>query len=349
MKAFVTGSTGLLGSNLVKQLLEQGHEITALARSPEKAHKQLGSSPHLTVVKGDIEDNATFADALRGCDVLFHTAAYFREYLGSGTDHWAKLQRINVEGTIDLLNRAEQAGINKVIYVSSSGIFDATSGEVINESTPPGPFQEQNLYFKSKVLAEQRIAEWLAKRSHALPVVLMLPTWIWGPGDAAPTAAGQLTLDFLNGKLPAIIEGRSTIVDARDVAQAMINAVEKGRSGERYIIANRQVTLEEIMMTLEKVSGVRSPRLRISYPVALLMAYASEAMARLRGTETLITVTGIRTLQDRSQVDASKAQRELGHRPRPVEDTLRDAVAWYRANQPEKIVNLAAKPMMARV
>jgi len=334
MNTFVTGSTGLVGSNLVRLLLNQGHKVTALARNPEKALRQLGESPNLVIVKGDIEDNAGFAASMQGCDVLFHTAAYFREYFGNG-DHWERLKRINVEGTIDLLTRAEQLGVKKVIYVSSSGVLDASSGQKVDESTGSGPTQEENLYFKSKILAEQRIADWL--KTHHLPVVLILPTWIWGPGDAAPTTAGQMVLDFLNKKLPGVVEGSSSLVDSRDVAQAMLNAVEFGRSGERYIVANQKVTLSEIMVMLEKVSGVPAPKMYIPYFMALAVAFMSETMARLRGKDTLITVRGVRTLQDKSSFDASKAQRELKVTPRPLEQTLRDAVKWYVENQPEKV------------
>ena len=346
MKAFVTGSTGLLGSNLVRQLLEQGHDVVALARSPQKAQQQLGTLARLSVVKGDIEDLAGFAEHLRGCDVLFHTAAYFRDYYGRG-DHWPMLEKINVTGTIQLLNAAERAGVTKTIYVSSSGVIGTEGVGTVDESTPPGKLQQTNLYFKSKVQAEHQLLAWL--KTHHMPVVQILPTWIWGPGDAAPTAAGQLTLDFLNGKLPGIIEGRITIVDVRDVAQAMINAVKLGRNGERYIIANKQAALEEILLTLEKVSGVPAPNMRIPYRMALVVAYASEAMAQLRGTDTVITVVGIRTLQDRSTFSTAKAERELGITLRQLEDTLRDEVAWYRANQPEKLTNTAArlKPIQA--
>jgi dihydroflavonol-4-reductase len=201
--------------------------------------------------------------------------------------------------------------------------------------------QQTNLYFKSKVLAEQRVAEWRAR--HHMPVVLILPTWMWGPGDAASTAAGRMALDFLHKKLPGIIDGQMTIVDARDVAQAMILAVDRGQDGERYIVGNRQVTLEEIMLGLERQSGVPSPRMRVPFGAILLMARASEAMARMRGTDTLLTVDGIRTLQDRAALSSAKAIRMLGATFRPVDDTLRDTVAWYREHQPEKITNPGAR------
>lgn len=334
MKVFVTGSTGMVGSNLVRHLLEQGHEVNALARTPAKAAKQLGESPRLRVVKGDMEDVCAFAQHLRGSDVLFHTAAYFRDYFGNG-DHWPMLEKINVAGTIELLNKAEQAGVKKAIYVSSSGVLDSRRVGIVDEHSPAGEMQEQNLYFKSKVLAEQKLLEWL--KTHSLPVVQILPGWIWGPGDAAPTAAGQLVLDYLNGKLPGIIEGRSNIVDARDVAQAMINAVEHGRNGERYLVSNTPATIEELLLGLQKASGLPAPTMRISYRMALLVAYASEFAARLRGKDTLITVEGIRTLQDRGTFSSEKAMRELGVSFRSLDETLRDTVMWYRAQQPEKI------------
>lgn len=345
MKAFVTGGTGLLGSNLVGALLAQGHEVTVLARSEKKARAMLGSAPRLRVVKGDMEDVPGFAGAMSGHDVLFHAAAYFREYYGNG-DHWATLEKINVAGTIDVLTRAEAAGVTKAIYVSSSGVIDAAVNGVVDESTPPGALQQTNLYFKSKVLAEQRLLEWL--RAHSLPVVQILPTWMWGPGDAAPTAAGRLALEFLNQKLPGVVAGRINVVDARDVAQAMIGAVEHGRSGERYIVSNRPLTLADIMAGLERASGVPAPRMHIPYGAAVLVARASETMARLRGTDTLMTVDGIRTLQDRGTYSAAKAARELGATFRPFDDTLRDTVAWYRQHQPEKITNpraLRAAPL----
>ncbi len=330
MKAFVTGSTGLLGSNLVRQLLEQGHSVVALARSPEKARKQLGASPQLAVVKGDLEDIAAFAPHMAGCDVLFHTAAYFRESFGRG-DHWSMLERLNVRGTIDMLNAAERLGLKKVIYVSSSGVIGApVSGTVSDESAPVNAAAATNLYFKSKVVAEEAVALW--QKTHSLPVVLILPTWIHGPGDAAPTAAGQIVRDFLGGKLPAVPPGGSPVVDARDAAAAMIAAVERGRSGERYIINNRLASLAELTQLLERVSGVAAPKVHLPYLAAIMVAWVSERIASLTGKESSVTVNGIRTLQYNFELSSAKAVRELGVSFRPFDETLRDSVAWQRAH-----------------
>jgi dihydroflavonol-4-reductase len=260
--AFVTGSTGLLGSNIVRSLLDRGHAVVALARSVEKARQQLGESPRLTIVCGDMEDIATFADALAGCDVLFHCAAYFREYYMNG-DHRAQLHRINVQGTIALLNQAEAAGIRRTIYISSSGaIAPRPDGKHSTETDLyPRRAKVENHYFQSKVEAEYAIAEWLQTHQH--DVISILPSWMHGPQDAAPTSAGQLVIDFLDRKLPAIPPGGSAVVDAQDVALAAIAAVDRGRSGERYIVTNRYASLLELNRILEKVSGIPASKIQI--------------------------------------------------------------------------------------
>lgn len=330
MHAFVTGSTGLLGSNLVRLLLDRGHTVVALARSADKAHKLLGESSRLHIVVGDMEDVAGFAPHLQNADVLFHTAAYFREYYGAG-DHWARLEKINVQGTIKLLEEAERHGVGKVIYVSSSGVIGTRpDGQPGDESTPPDEAAERNLYIKSKVLAEAAITDWL--KTHTLPVVLILPTWMHGPQDAAPTGAGRLVLDFLHRQLPAIVPGGSAVVDARDVAQAMLLAVERGASGERYIVSNEFWTLAGIAQTLEKISGAPAPRFYMPYPLALAVAWVTETVALLRGQDALITVNGIRTLKHGHEVSAAKAKRVLGVTFRPFEETLRDAMQWYQTH-----------------
>jgi dihydroflavonol-4-reductase len=329
MKAFVTGSTGLLGSNLVRLLVAQGWQVKALARSAAKAQALLGDQANVEIVTGDMEDIGGFASHIQGCDVLFHTAAYFREY-GQPGEHWAKLDAINITGTIRLLELAEQYGIGKVIYTSSSGVIGARAdGQPSDESAPPSDFAlRDNLYFKSKVVAEERIFAWL--KTHSLPVVLILPGWMFGPSDAAPTAAGSIVQSFLARQLPTRIPGNLQIADARDVAQGMINAVERGRSGERYIIGGDEATLDHVMDMLEKVSGVPAPTVRVPYFAALMYGWVSETIARLQGKEALATVNGIRTLNSGIKITSAKAMGELGVRFRPLEDTLRDTVNWYR-------------------
>jgi dihydroflavonol-4-reductase len=329
MKAFVTGGTGLLGSNLVYQLLEQGYEVKVLVRSPEKAGQQFGDLP-IHYVQGDMEKVADFAHEMAGVDVLFHTAAYFREYYGLG-EHWAMLEKINVQGTLELLTQAEKQGVKKTIYVSSSGVIGlASDGSAGDENTPADKAAMENLYFRSKVMAEEKIGEWL--KSHTMSVILILPTAIFGPRDAGPTASGQLLLDFLHGKLPAIPPGGFSTVDARDVAAAMIAAVEKGRNGERYIITHRYHSVEEILTILSELTGHAKPAFKMPVFVALAFAYLSEFLSRITGQDPVATVNAIQTLASRREVIGAKAERELGIKPRPLELSLYDELHWYLEN-----------------
>lgn len=328
MRAFVTGSTGLLGNNLVRALLAQGHEVKALARSQRKAEQLLGDTA-AEIVVGDMDDVAAFADELAGCDLLLHGAAFFREYYQPG-DHWATLKRINVDAVIEIFEAAEARGVRRAIFVSSSGtVGEGPNGTPGDETAPPPAIAADNLYFRSKVLADAAVADWLPGRK--LEVVTILPGWMYGPYDAAPTSSGQIVLDFLHRKLPAIIPGAGSVVDARDVAQAMIAAVTGGRSGERYLVGGQSHTLAEIIGCLEEVSGVPAPRFYMPYPIALSAAWIAETAARLRNQTTLMTINGIRTLQHNPGYNSAKAIAELGVTFRPLADTLRDEVAWYRS------------------
>jgi len=335
MKMFVTGATGLLGSNLVRALRAEGHSVRALVRSKEKAQRQLGDTG-VELVVGDMEDVPGFVDALGGAEVVFHTAAYFREYYGAG-NHWPKLEAINVRGTLALAEAARAHRVRRMIDTSSSGTIGLKpDGSPGDEDTPPAPVAKGNLYFKSKVLVAGQLQA-LAART-GLDVVQILPGWMFGPGDAAPTASGRLVLDFLAGKLPAVPPGGTSAVDARDVAIGMIRAAERGRAGEKYILGGDFVTLADVIQTLEQVTGQSGPRARIPYPVAFVYAAISQTWAKLTGAATLVTLQGVRGLQARLAVTSAKAEQELGWKHRPLRETLADEVAWYRAR------GLAAEP-----
>jgi dihydroflavonol-4-reductase len=327
MRAFVTGATGLLGSNLVQALLDQGHEVRGLVRSKEKAQRVFPSAK-IEFVNGDMSNVSGFAPSLAGCDVLIHTAAYFREYYQPG-EHKTSLEKINVQGTVDLLIAAEKQGVQKAIHISSAGVIGKKpDGTPSDENTLPDDHATSNLYFASKIDAELAIKRFLKERK--LPVVMILPSWMWGPGDSAPTAAVKLVIDFLNQKIPGVVDGGCSMVDARDVAQATIHAVERGKSGERYIVGGQYFDLAQVLTTLERVTGVPAPTRKIPYGLSLAVGAASQTWARITGTPALITIAGLRIMRARVAVDSSKAVRDLGASFRPFDDTVRDEVAWFR-------------------
>ncbi len=327
-RAFVTGATGLLGNNLVRALLAGGHSVRALVRSDLKAQRLLGGTG-AELVYGDMGDVRGFADALEGCDTVFHTAAYFREYYGPG-DHWPALVAINVSGTLALAEAARARGVRRFVDTSSAGIIGRRAdGSPGDEDTPPAPIARTNLYLKSKYSVAAGLRA-MAPRA-GLDIVQVLPGWMFGPFDAAPTASGRFVLDFLDGRLPGIPPGGISAVDARDVAAGMILAAERGRTGQRYILGGAFATLADVAAALERVTGLPAPRKRIPYALALAFAAFAQTRARITGAETPVTVAGVRMMHAGLEVSSAKAERELGWRHRPLVETLRDEVLWYRS------------------
>ena len=328
MRVFVTGATGLLGNNLVRVLLDAGHEVRALARSKDKAARELGDT-RARIVIGDMADVTGFADALDGVDVVFHTAAFFREYFTPG-NHSQIIDRINVDATMELARAAQLRGVAKMIDTSSSGIIglklDGTAGD---ERTPAWPHAGKNLYLRSKLKVEPLLREFSREKNFF--IASALPGWMWGPHDAGPTASGQLAFDAVRHKLPPVIPpGGSSVADARDVAQGMLRIAEAGRSGERYILSGRFAELGEIITTLSLLTAVKPPTMRLPFVGAMALAAVAQTWSRLTRQTSPLSLEGIRLMNARLAVTAAKAQRELGTTFRPFEDTLADTVAWTK-------------------
>jgi dihydroflavonol-4-reductase len=324
--AFVTGATGLLGSNLCRSLVAQGWQVKGLVRSIDKAQRFL-DEVEVQLIQGDMEQVSAFTEALTGVDVVFHTAAFFREYYQPG-NHWETMKRINVDGTIELLQAAEAQGVKRTVFTSSSGVLQTDPHQAATETAAYSKFAEQNLYFKTKVLAEQAIYRFL--ETSRMDVVMILPGWMMGPGDAAPTSAGQLILDLLAGKLPGLIDGGAALADARDVAAAMVTAASIGSRGERYIVTGQLATMKDIALGLEAISGVKAPRLMLPSRLALAIAWWLETWAGWTGGVNPMPPAGIQTLLEKANLSSAKAERELGATFRPLRETLKDTVTWYR-------------------
>jgi dihydroflavonol-4-reductase len=344
MRAFVTGSTGLLGNNLVRTLLDAGHEVLALARSHQKATRELGDT-RARIVIGDMTHVAGFAEALSGVDVVFHSAAFFREYYAPG-DHAEVLNRINVESTLELARTAHARGVSKMVHTSSAGIVGIkANGSPGDEETPPWLGVGKNLYLHSKRKVEPLLQ--VFSRESGFFIASAMPAWIWGPHDAGPTASGQLVLDALERKLPpAIPPGGSSVVDARDVAAGMLRIAERGRAGERYILSGRFLDLEEIIRKLAVATGSKAPTAKLPFAGALALAAFAETWSRLTGAPSVMSLESIRLMNARLAVTAAKAERELGMTFRPFEHTLADAVAWARARKQQNVeTTLPTRPV----
>ena len=329
--AFVTGSTGLLGNNLVHLLAGRGVRVKALARSREKASQQFAGIQG-EIIEGDMLDVARFAPALAGCDALFHTAAHFRDSYKGGK-HWDRLLAVNVEGTGRLLEAAHAAGVRRAVHTSSIAVLNGRAGQLIDETMERREADADD-YYRSKILADRAVRAFLDGHPDMF-VAMVLPGWMFGPGDVGPTSSGQLVMDFFRRKLPGRIPGSFSVVDARDVARHQVAALERGRSGERYLAAGRHMTMDDLFPLLAEVSGVAAPTRRI--PLAMLRALAAgyELYAGITGKPVLVSRASVKLLAqeaDRSHYDHVKSERELGCAFRPTAETLADTVAWYRAN-----------------
>ncbi len=327
--AFVTGATGLLGNNLVRALVARGVNVRALVRSASKARVQFSDLPpdRLEIVEGEMTDVGRFRSHLAGCDVLFHTAAHFRDSYKGGR-HWDELYRINVEGTARLMTAAYGASIRRMVHTSSVAVLNGPRGALIDE-TMTRLEADGDDYYRSKILSDKEVLNFLDQHPD-MWACLVLPGWMFGPGDLGPTSSGQLVQDFLARKLPGVPPGSFSVVDARDVAAAMIAAADRGRRGERYIASGRHLTMRELLPLLERASGVKAPTRSI--PAALLYAMAGffELSARLTGKPVLISLAAVRLMtreQDRTRFSNAKSERELGVTFRPVDETLRDVVS----------------------
>ena len=331
-RVLVTGATGLLGSNITTMLLAAGTEVTALVRSRDKASRLLAAHPLLRLLEGDITHIDGFAAQLRGIDAIIHAAAYFREYYQPGGNDPARLQRVNVDAVERLLEAAADAEVPVMVHISSATtIGTRPDGQPSSEDTPPDTGWERNGYRASKIRAELVIAGWSDDDGVRVPIIV--PAWMWGPGDAAPTASGRVFLAVARGELRAVPRVGSQVVDARDVADAAVRAITAGAHGRRYIVAGARHTLSAITRQVALAAGGRAPR---EVPAAMAMAGATamELAARLRHRDPAATRAGTRVLLEggRQHLTSQRAERELGVTFRPLERTLNDEAAWYRAH-----------------
>ena len=328
--AFVTGATGLLGNNLVRELVARGYCVKALVRSRAKGEQQFNDLPGVELVVGDMADIDAFAASLQGCDTVFHTAAFFRDNYKGGS-HWEELEKINVAGTRDLLQQAYHAGIRRFVHTSSIAVLDGPPGTAIDETCLRAEADADD-YYRSKILADLVVLAFLETHPQ-MHACMVLPGWMWGPGDMGPTSSGQLVNDVVNGKLPGLIPGTFSVVDARDVAWAQIAAAKNGRRAERYLAAGRNLTMRQLVPALGRIVGVKTPARQLPLPALYLLAAVQEVYARLTGKPILLSMATLRLLireEHRTCFNHRKSEQELGLSFRALELTMSDTVTWYR-------------------
>jgi dihydroflavonol-4-reductase len=325
---FVTGGTGFIGANLVRLLLQEGYSVKALVRP----HSNLGNLQGLDVeiVKGDLND-LNLWQQMQGCQYLFHVAAHY--------SLWQKdkeaLYHNNVLGTRNVLAAAQKANIERTVYTSSVAAIGAGKFDQVVDETYQSPVEELvGDYKKSKFLAEQ---EAMQAANRGQEVVIVNPSSPIGPLDIKPTPTGDIILRFLRRQMPAYLNTGLNFIDVRDVAWGHILALQKGKSGDRYILGHQNLTLKELLDELESITGLSAPQRTVPAWLPLSVAWIDEKILAPLGKQPNVPLDGVRMAKQRMYYNASKAVRELNLPQSSLNTALKDAVNWFVSH---KYVNL---------
>ncbi|MDT5265341.1 MAG: hypothetical protein QOI90_1967 [Mycobacterium sp.] len=321
MTALVIGANGYLGSHVTRQLVADGQDVRVMVRP--KATTVGIDDLKVTRFLGDIWDDDVLREAMTGCDVVYYCVVDTRGWLRDP----APLFHTNVDGTRNVLEVAKDVDLKRFVFTSSYVTVGrrrgrtATEGDVIVDRglTP---------YVRSRVQAENLVMEYA--RDHGLPAVAVCISTTYGSGDWGRTPHGAIIAGAAFGKLPFVMSGiQLEAVGVDDAARAMIQAADKGRVGERYLISEKMITNADVVRIAAEAAGVPPPTKSIPLPVSYAMAALGSAKARLKGTDEQLSLDSLRLMRAEAPVDCGKAKRELGWQPRPVEESIREAAKFW--------------------
>jgi len=318
----ITGATGLVGSAVAKKLLAEGFAVRALVRPGSPRFHLDGLD--LEFVTGDIRDAASVRSAMAGIRYVFHVAADYRLWARDPSEIFAA----NVEGTRVVMQEARSADVERVIYTSSVATLALRDdGGPADESGPLTVEEGIGAYKRSKIAAERLVETMVARDS--LPAVIVNPSTPIGPRDVKPTPTGRIIVEAARGRVPGFLDTGLNLVHVDDVAAGHLAALRRGTIGERYILGGENVLLADMLAEIAQMVGRTPPRWRIPRALAISVAYAAEATARVTGRPPFTTRDGIRMADHRMFFTAAKAERDLGFRPRPYREALADAIRWF--------------------
>ncbi|WP_371802492.1 NAD-dependent epimerase/dehydratase family protein [Candidatus Lokiarchaeum ossiferum] len=324
MKVLVTGANGFIGANLVHELIKDGTDVRVTTRKGSDTRNL--DNLDVEKVYCDIRDKESVKAALQGCDTLYHTAAYFA--------HWSPNTQlfydINVEGTRILFEEALAQGLQKVVYTSTSNTIGSHgAGNYVNETAEFNGWESGDHYAISKYLAEIE-AQKICKKG--LPLVIVNPTLVIGVRDRKPTPSGALIVDIASRNMPGYIEGAINVIDVDDVARGQIQAAKKGKIGECYLFGNENLFVGEFFQLIADIAGVKPPKLKIPYRVALLLGHLFQVGSRISKKPPVVSVSQVKLGKMGEHFDCSKAINELGLKQTPIKTTIEKAIKWYREN-----------------
>ncbi len=321
-RILVTGATGFVGSAVARAAIARGYLLRVLLRASSDRSNLAGLDYEAAI--GDLTDAASLSRAVAGCDVVMHVAADYRIWV---PDPEAML-RANVEGTVALMRAAQAAGVARIVYCSSVAALGLTKdGSPAVEDTPVSEAAIVGIYKKSKYRAEQAVLRLV--REEGLPAVIVNPSAPVGKRDIKPTPTGQMIADAAGLRMPAYLETGLNIVHVDDVAEGHFLALERGRIGERYILASENLGMKQLLELIDGVTGRSQGRVKLANWMLWPVALVCEALARF-GVEPKVTRDHLRMAKKTMFFSHEKAARELGFAPRPAREAVADAVSWFR-------------------
>ncbi len=320
MKVFVTGGTGFIGGEVARQLRARGDDVVCLVRSPGKATKLRELDCEL--VEGDLGNAEAMRSGMEGCNGLVHAAAMYE--VGIPAKQHPAMYEANVRGSERVLRAAQEAKVNKIVYVSTVGIFGNTHGELVDESYEH-PGKEFTSYYEETKLEGHRIAMRMMAEE-GLPCVIVQPGGVYGPGDESQIA--DLLKEFFAGRLVMLPfpELGICLSHVEDIAGGILLGLDKGKTGETYVISGPATTMREAIDTIAKVSGRKSPKRNMPTGLMKALTPIGPVVGKLIGQppnlrELISSADGVTFW-----ASYEKAGRELGYAPRNIEEGIRQTL-----------------------